>query len=133
MEIQLRRGNAISPYISFYKVKIMVISINENQKEGCKSIHFNFTTMLIHSSFQPSCLANITKMTRKTWNKIDATPVLNRNGIFRRWRFDFVNRSKRNLETETRKDFRDFKRDRIKRQNYRIETWVRMTDRMPCL
>ena len=89
---------------------------------------FNFATMFIQSSFQPSsCLANITKITRRTWNKIEDTPVLNRNRIFRRGKFNFVNTSKGVFAGKTWKDFRDFyKGRRTKRQIYRIDTWVRM-------
>ena len=93
-------------------------------------IFFNFTTMFIQRSFQPSsCLANVTKITRKTWNKTDATSLHNRNRTFRRWKFDFVDRFKRDFVTKTWMELRDFERDRrVKRQNYRIKIWVTMAN-----
>ena len=64
---------------------------------------FNFTTMFIQPSFQASSsLANITNVIRRTWNKIDPTQVLNWIWIYKRGKFDFFNRSKRDIETKTR-------------------------------
>ena len=125
----MRNRNWRRHYTSLWKIKTMIVRPTMRCNGRSMNLFiYNFATMFIQSSFQPSsCLANITKFTRRTWNKIDATPVLNGNRIFRRWKFDFVNRSKRDFETKTWKDFRDFERDRrIKRQNYRIETCVRI-------
>ena len=132
MKIQTRSGNGRRHYTSLCKEKIMSVrsSIRSNVWDLNHFI-FKFTTMLIKPGFQPSSsLANITKITR-TWNKTDATPVLSSNKIFRRREFNFVNRFKRDFEEKTWKDFRDFVRDwRIKRQNNRIETWIRMIERV---
>ena len=45
---------------------------------------FNFTMMFIKPSFQPSsCLFNIIKFTKKTWNETDATILIeNWNAYF---------------------------------------------------
>ena len=44
---------------------------------------FHFTMALYNFGFEPSsCLSNVTKITRKTMNKIDTTPVLSRDLIF---------------------------------------------------
>ena len=85
--------------------------------------------MLIQLSFQPYfCFSNITKILRRTWNKIDATQVLSRNKIFRRREFFFC--FKRDIEAKTRNNFRDFERDEIiKRQNNMTETKVRVTNK----
>ena len=121
-------GKSRRHYTSLCKIKIMIARPTMRSNGwGINLFIFNFTTMFIQPRFQPSsCLTNIAKITRRTWNKINATPVLNRNRIFRRRKFNFDNRSKRDFETKTGKDFRDFERERsIKRQNYKIETWVR--------
>ena len=95
---------------------------------------FNSTTMFVQLSSQPSsCLVNVTKITRRTWNKIHASSVLNWNKTFRRGKNDSINRSNRDFETKTPKHLRSFERikiERIKMQNYRIEVWVRTTNRV---
>ena len=113
-------------YASLCEIKIMVRPIMRCNGWGINLFIFNFTMMLIQPSFQQSsCLASITKIIRRMWNKIDATPVLNRKRIFRRWKFDFVYRSERDFETKTWKDFRDFERNlKIKRHNYRIKEFI---------
>ena len=126
----MRNGNR-RHYASLCKIKIMIIRPTMRSNGWGKNLLiFNFMTILIQPSFQPSsCLANIRNITRRTCNKINATLVLNRNMIFRKWKFDFVDRSKRNFETKMWKNFRDFERDqRIKRQNYRIETYMSIND-----
>ena len=92
-------GNGRRHYTSLCKIKIMIARPTMRCNGwGINIFIFNFTTMFIQPRFQPSsCLTNIAKITRRTWNKIDATPVLNRNRIFRRGKFNFVNRSKRDF------------------------------------
>ena len=122
----MRNGNR-RHYASHCKIKIMIIRPTMRSNGWGKNLLiFNFMTIFIQPSFQPSsCLANVTKITRRTWNKINATPVLNRNRIFRRGKIDFVYKSKRDFETKTWRNFRDFERDqRIERQNCRIETRI---------
>ena len=81
----MRSGNGRKHYSSLCKIKNNNFKINnEMQWMRYKSLHFNFTTMFIQPSFQlSSYLANITKITKRAWNKIDAIPVLNRNRIFK--------------------------------------------------
>ena len=73
-------------------------------------------------------MANIINITRRTSNKIDATAILSRNGIFRRTELSFVDRFKGDFEAKSRKGSKDFERNvRIKRQNNSIETRVRVS------
>ena len=53
-----------------------------------------------------------------------------KSGVFKKRKFSFVYKFKRDFEVKSRKDFRDFSRGRrIKRQNDRIETRVTGTIR----
>ena len=67
-----------------------------------KSMDFctiNFATMFIQPIFKPSaCLANVTKISRRTRNKINAIPVFNRNMIFKRGKETLKQKRDRILE-----------------------------------
>ena len=80
--------------------------------------------MFIHPGFQSSpCLANVTMITRRTRNKIVASPAASRDNVCKSREFNFVYRFKEDFDL--RKGFRDFDRDkRIKKQNNRIETRI---------
>ena len=133
IKIQIIIENGRWHYTRIFKINMIIVRPTMRYNGWSINLFiFNFMTIFIQPSFQPSsCLASIAKITRRTWNKIGATPILNMNRIFRRGKFYFVNRSKRDFETKTWKEFRDFERDlRTERENYRIQSSFRMTDRV---
>ena len=67
-------------------------------------------------------MVNVTKITIRTSNEIDATPALNRKKIFRKREFNFVNTFKGDFQNKSWKDIKDFEWDgEIKRLNDRTE------------
>ena len=67
--------------------------------------------MLICAEFQPSsCLVIVTKITRRTRNKIKYHTGSQQDNIFRKV-FNLVYRFKDDFETKSRTDFRNFEGD----------------------
>ena len=68
----MRSGNGIRRYTSLCKIKIMIAGPTMRSNGWANNFFiFNFTTTFIQPSFQPSfCLANITKITGRIYNKI---------------------------------------------------------------
>ena len=67
--------------------------------------------VLMYHDFQPSpYLTIVTKITRRSRNKVGTAPVLNRNRIFKRREFKFITKFKGDFEVKLLKGFRDFER-----------------------
>ena len=83
-------------------------------EELCKSLHF-----LLYNVGHPLCLSAVflfvyvTKITKRTRNKINASPVLSWNRVFKAREFNFVNRFKEDFEKILKilKDVEELKRD----------------------
>ena len=129
----MRSGNGRRLYTSLCKIKIIIVKPTmRGNARAVSLLIFNFTTMLVLLSFQSSsCSAIINKITRRTWHKIDATPDLIRIGSLGEENLILLpGLNIGDFKAKSRKGFRDFEKNlRMKRQNERIETWIRMADR----
>ena len=79
----------------------MRLVIRNNERVGNLFL-FYLEEMFIHPGFQLfPCFVIVTKITRRTRNKIDTTPALGRNSISRKGEFNFVSMFKGDFETKS--------------------------------
>ena len=106
--------------LAFVKWKIIRSAI-KNKGRAVNIIIFYFRMMLIHPGFKlPPCLDNVTKIARRTRNKIYITLLRRRNRVFRWKAFNFINWFKGDFKDKSWKNFGNFERyGRIKKKNDR--------------
>ena len=68
--------------------------LNEKRWDSCKPLRFSHDDGDHESCILSSCLAYIAKITGRTRDKTNATPVLRRNRVLEGREFNFVNRFK---------------------------------------